>query len=224
MIIISFNLGQPNIILEKIGLENILSEVTSVVMLNAYQYDQGNFFSLQKITFSDALPKKTITRLLRVNFDASFVTILNQTGNIVTCVMKQTRSTGFFPFLKPGYWGFLFPISVTKDKINIRILVQKNSVSTLIDSVKTLGVPYSIVGIRDIDMRNLENADTLLVRPKLTQRQLEILKFAEKKGFYESPRHISAQEISKHFGISITAVNKHLRDAEAKTVRFYFGS
>ena len=56
-------------------------------------------------------------------------------------------------------------------------------------------------------------APASLVDHSLTDRQLEVLKAAYFGGYYDSPRSITGEELAESFGISDSAVYKHLRAA-----------
>ena len=77
----------PRNSLEKIGLSEMLVDVSRVEVLNAYQYDQNNFFSLQRIVF------KTnriafIDKIFREKMKTEYYELLHQRGEEVLCILK----------------------------------------------------------------------------------------------------------------------------------------
>jgi predicted DNA binding protein len=61
-----------------------------------------------------------------------------------------------------------------------------------------------------------------MLMPNFTTRQREIAQYATRNGYLETPKRITAQEIAKHFGISVSAMNEHLRKVEGIALRYFF--
>lgn len=51
---------------------------------------------------------------------------------------------------------------------------------------------------------------------QLSERQREVFKLAQREGYYEWPREISAIELAEELGLAKTTLLEHLRKAEAK--------
>ncbi|MFX0095326.1 MAG: hypothetical protein ACFFBD_26565 [Candidatus Hodarchaeota archaeon] len=122
MIIIRFEVsGKP--VLHQMGLGQLIENLKSIEMINAYQYDQKNFFSLQRIHFANDPPKGTdLEEYIMKIFNAHFINILGQSEREVICIMKQSWTMGYFPNLESGPWAFLFPILVTQDIILLNVI------------------------------------------------------------------------------------------------------
>ncbi|MFC7135535.1 helix-turn-helix domain-containing protein [Halobaculum litoreum] len=50
----------------------------------------------------------------------------------------------------------------------------------------------------------------------MTERQLEVLRVAYLRGFYEWPRESTGQEVADALGVSQPTVNRHLRASQRK--------
>ena len=59
--------------------------------------------------------------------------------------------------------------------------------------------------------------------PNFTKRQREIAFFAAKQGYFKSPKKINAEKIAQHFKISVSAVNKHLKNTRNIAMEYFFG-
>jgi predicted DNA binding protein len=58
---------------------------------------------------------------------------------------------------------------------------------------------------------------------RLTDRQLEVLRVAHLRGFYEWPREATGQEIADSLDVSQPTVNRHLRACERKLFDMLLG-
>jgi predicted DNA binding protein len=59
--------------------------------------------------------------------------------------------------------------------------------------------------------------------PAFTTKQREIASFDSQHVYFKSPKQVSAKAISEHFGITESAVNYHLKNAEDLAMAFFFG-
>ncbi|MGQ9722080.1 MAG: helix-turn-helix domain-containing protein [Candidatus Jordarchaeum sp.] len=211
--------------LDALGMTQMLEDIDRVDVLNAYQYDQKNFFSLQKICFK---PDKAsqIDQIIKQKLNPNYFLKLKQTGSELLCIMKQRRTEGFFPVLEPGPWAFIFPISVTHDLILINILIQEEYIPNLYNIISAFTDSYKVIGISNLDPTdNISHqiGQYRIPLPNFTTRQQDIATYAAKNGYFNSPKKITAKQIAQHFKISETAVNKHLRKAENLAMKYFFG-
>jgi len=215
----------PGNFLEHIGFGNLFKELEFVEILNAFQYDQKHFFALQKIAFK---PNSTIDldKYVKENYKPESFQLLDQKNNEVLCIIDQSRSSGFFPIIDSGPWAFLFPIHVSKDVVLINIISQNYYVNKLLKILSSFTENYKIVGMSDLnDIREFDESiwRTTIPFPKFTKKQQDIATYAAKHGFFKSPKKISAKSIAENFGISESAVNKHLRNANNLAMEYFFG-
>jgi predicted DNA binding protein len=81
--------------------------------------------------------------------------------------------------------------------------------------------------VEHIDILGINDAHGTLKKyatplPRFTTRQREIATYAFRHGFFETPRKIAAEELAKHFQISVSAINEHLRKIDYLTMKFFF--
>ena len=215
----------PGSFMEHVGFIKLFNEIESIEILNAFQYEQQHFFSLQRIQFKPEKVKNVI-KYIKERFQPQTFQILDTRGNEVIIIMSQKKKAGFFPVIESGPWAFLFPIYASHKLILLNIISQAEYVQKLQDIISTFTEEVKIVGMTDVDKYN-ELSEPIwrftIPFPQFTKRQREIASFAAKNGFFNSPKKITANEIADKFEISITAVNANLRKAENLAMEYFFG-
>jgi len=216
----------PGNFLKHVGFAELFEELEFVEILNAFQYDQKHFFALQRIKFKNKI-EKDLSKHIEDLFSAESFQLLERRGDEIIGIIDQKRSAGFFPIIDSGPWAFLFPIHVSNKVLLINIISRKEYVDNLFKVLSKLTQnKFKIIGMTDInDIKNSEAGawQTLIPFPNFTPKQEEIVKFAAKNGYFTTPKKISAKKIALQFGISESAVNKHLRNATNLAMDYFFG-
>ena len=121
MIIIRFEVSGKQL-LEQIGLGKIFEKINYLEMIQAYQYDKSSFFSLQRLVFKEEAPRgDELKTFITKNFHAEFINILGESNKEVICILQQNWKSNYFPYLQPGPWAYLFPITVTERLILLNV-------------------------------------------------------------------------------------------------------
>ena len=94
------------------------------------------------------------------------------------------------------------------------VSVLTSALNTAYDSV-TLSSPWNQP--EDVDTARLD--DPLHT---LTQKQLEVLKYAYFDGYFEQPRNVSSVELSEKFGLARSTMTQHMRTAQQKVFEHLF--
>ena len=206
--------------LDFIGLSNLFDDIERIEILQAYQFDQTNFFSLQKITIKiGALSRINDIINKTFNANAKSFELIEQKDNEITCIMQQSRKEGFWPlFFEPFQWGFIPPISVDKESILITIITQ--NVQKLHKEISKVTQNYDILAQSDV--KTISQNRLLIPYPKFTKRQKEIAVFAVRNGYFDSPKKINAESIAKKFKRHVSTINEHLRNATRLALEYFF--
>jgi DNA-binding CsgD family transcriptional regulator len=215
----------PGEFLKYIGFAELFNELEWVKILKAFQYGQKQFFSLQHIKFKPQA-MKNLSDEIKSKFNPEKIQILEVREDELFCIMYQSKSSGFFPVIESGPWAFLFPIHASREVCLVNIISLESYIPNLLKTLSRLTPSYELIGIMDIN--EIQSVNQILDQyslpyPYFTKRQREIATYAAKKGFFNSPKKISAKEIAKKFDISVSAVNSHLRKAENTAMKFFFG-
>ncbi len=217
----------PGAFLDAIGATEVFAEIESLEVLNAYQYDCENFFSMQKLRFKPGAKARTeIGTFFTEKFHAHFQQVVEERSNEVTYILKQNLHTGFFKLLEPGPWAILFPMLITHQAILVNILAQEEVLPGLYTLIERFTPAYKVISTETPEI--FEATDPKLRGitipwPKFSSRQKEILAYASSQGYFNSPKKVTAEEIAAHFHLSIPTVNEHLRNAENIAIKFFFG-
>ena len=141
------------------------------------------------------------------------------------CILQQHWKSNYFPYLQPGPWAYLFPITVTESLILLNLITHESFKHKLFESISSISnLDYKISAvIRFDDIKDVKSLYQVQPYPRFTTRQQEIAIYAAKNGFFESPKAITALEIASHFEITVTAVNRHIRNVENLIMKAHFG-
>src|SRR4030042_465134 len=210
--------------IEKYGLKELLTDVNSVEILNAYQYDDDSLFSLQRISFK---PQRIadFDKIFKEKLTTEYYEILNHHNEEILCILKQRRDTGFFRLLGPGPAALIFPLIVREDGIHCHILAEEQYLTNIYETLSKITESWKINNISKIErLKDFDQFDPLqMLTPNFTARQRDIVAYAAQNGYFKSPKQISGKKIAEHFGISVSAVNMHLKKAEDIAINFFFG-
>ncbi len=217
----------PGAFLDAIGATEVFAEIESLEVLNAYQYDRENFFSMQKLRFKPgARARAELRAFFTEQFHAHFQQVVEERENEVTYILKQNLHTGFFKLLEPGPWAILFPMLITHQAILVNVLAQEEVLPGLYALIERFTPVYKVISAETPE--NFEPTDPKLRGitipwPRFSPRQTEIVAYAASQGYFFSPKKATAKEIAAHFHLSVPTVNEHLRNAENIAIRFFFG-
>ncbi len=208
------------------GLKPFFERLEYMEIINVWQYSKTDFFSVQKLVFKDKSVLEADHESLMNQLNASYLQILRRRENEIICILKQHRDDGFWPAFLPGAWALIPPILIDHDYILLTLVAPKEYVQNLFQMVKLYTSDYSVLAVERMD--NVERIEELLgvstiPFPTFTDRQREIASYAVRHGFYQSPKNISAQAIADEKGISVSAVNEHLRKVERVVMDYFFG-
>lgn len=141
------------------------------------------------------------------------VNVLQSKGNNHTCLIKVQFSKEIKKIMKEFNLEIIWstPMWITKDKAVISCigenedLIKFLNVIELGGEVKKVRYPKTAYGGHDI----------LLC---LTDKQREVLIAANKYGYYNHPRELNIDELSKILKLSKSTTGEHLRKAEARII------
>ena len=141
------------------------------------------------------------------------LTVLKQEGNRYVVLSKVKFYSKFVGIAKKFDIDIIYttPSIFTKDKLTFSVIGNEENLKKFLDVVKYIGDIQSVSFIKATF-----NEQSIL--SCLTEKQKEMIIAAKNNGYYNYPRKINSEELSKIVGLSKPTVVQHLRKAESRIV------
>jgi predicted DNA binding protein len=104
------------------------------------------------------------------------------------------------------------PSIFSKNKMVMSVVGNEENLKKFLEVIKTIGE------VKNVSFKKA-TYDEQSILSCLTEKQKEILIAAKKNGYYNYPRKINSQELSKKIGLSKPTVIQHLRKAEERILK-----
>jgi predicted DNA binding protein len=99
------------------------------------------------------------------------------------------------------------------DRMKVELVGKENEISKFLQyTAKLSNKSFKILGLTSIDTKG----ESLLSKLTIKQRQALLTAFA--LGYYDIPRKISSEELSRHLNADKSTIVEHLRKAEKKLI------
>lgn len=136
-------------------------------------------------------PRNKYTCLVRIEYKDSLLKVLNlfHVENII----------------------YDLPFIVSEEKVVFAFIAESNTLKKLLNIIRPLGF------IKNISFQKVAISEYNALSC-LTDRQKEIMIAAKKYGYYEFPRKITTEELSKKLGITKATTIEHLRKSENRII------
>lgn len=146
--------------------------------------------------------------------------VLKEADNVYTCLLKTEYTAGikFQELYSEEYFAkilkvlgldviFDLPFIISEEKVVMAFAVKNEIVKQFLDTMGELGE------VKTVSFQPASFSEYNILAC-LTERQKEVVATAQKSGYYDVPRKISTEELSKRLGISTATTLEHLRKAE----------
>lgn len=161
----------------------------------------------RKITIQDLLMGKgllTNIELLYKEKDGSLVVFIEGRS----CVPKPPKD-----IKEPKMLMARPPDFLDVDRMKVEMIGKEDEIKKLVHYANKWGDnSFKILGLTSIDAKG----ESLL--SKLTTRQRQMLLTAYALGYYDVPRRISSDDLSRHLSVDKSTIVEHLRKAERKLI------
>jgi DNA-binding CsgD family transcriptional regulator len=162
----------------------------------------------RKITIQDLLMGKglltNIELLYKEKKDGSLVVFIEGRS----CVPKPPKD-----IKQPKMLMTRPPDFLDVDRMKVEMIGKEDEIKKLVHYANKWGDnSFKILGLTSIDAKG----ESLL--SKLTSRQRQILLTGYALGYYDVPRRISSDDLSRHLNVDKSTIVEHLRKAERKLI------
>ena len=169
-----------------------------------------------KIVIADIKMKEGFTlKDLSLPEGSAILDVLKEENNKYTCLVKVIYKKKLMKIFKLFNFDVIYtiPAFVSEEKIVFSFISDNDNLKKLLKVINIFGVVKNIY----FQKVNLPEYDIL---SSLTEKQRKVLITAKKNGYYDIPRKITTEELSKKLGISKATAVEHLRKAEKRMVSF----
>ena len=196
-------------LVDQIGFKDLMSYIEKLEILHIYRFDNQNLYAIQSFIFMD--PNFKPENLVGISGIELVETLSkNEKKKEYICLVKTHKKEGFHALFEDFNLIIDFPLVITQETIKIAIIALEDQLKQIIDVLDE----YKILNITSVKREQDDFS--------LTKRQLELMNYAVKKGYFEIPREISSDLIAQHFNISTSALDEHFRKVEKKIFNLLF--
>lgn len=140
--------------------------------------------------------------------------VLKAEGNKFTCIVKGHVPMEFRKLMKKFDLDLIWdaPMMISGERIVFSAIGDQEDIKKFLDAIKLIGVAENI----SFKKGAFKEHDLLSC---LTAKQREIVVEAMKTGYYDYPKRINSEALSKRIGISKATLLEHLRKAEGRLLK-----
>ena len=182
-------------------------ESMELVELLRLDFQKGIKLGLMQITVKDGFVLEDVD--LPDNVEIS--NVLKSEGNKYICIVKVKVPKEFKKMMRKFNLDLIWttPSYISGDKTIISCIGEDEDLRKFMDLIKNLG-PIKNVSFKKAAYQEHD------ILSCLTDKQREIIIAAKQNGYYDIPRKISSEVLSKKVGISRATLLEHLRKAEVR--------
>ncbi len=158
---------------------------------------------------------------LRLPEGSEVLSVLTANGSEYVCLVKGRQAMEMFGMGAGFMENFNLdikwevPSRITRDRLVFSFVGEEADLRKFLNTFKNFGVIKSI-GFKKFS----PEGDGILTC--LTAKQREVLRAAQKHGYYRRPRKISSARLAKILGISPATTLEHIRKAEQRIMDYIF--
>jgi predicted DNA binding protein len=189
-------------------------ESMELLELLRIDYEKGIKLGLMQITVKEGFVLEDVE--LPDNMEIS--NVLKSEVNKYTCIVKVKVPKEFKKMMKDFNLDLIWPPPsyISEDKTIISCIGEEDDLRKFMELSKSLGT------IKNVSFKKAAYQEHDILSA-LTDKQREIVIAAKQYGYYDMPRKISSEELSKKVGISKATLLEHLRKAEVRLMENILG-
>jgi predicted DNA binding protein len=144
---------------------------------------------------------------------ARVVSVIQSSGDSHTCVVQVQAPKEMLGLFREFDLDLIWatPMGVSQDTLTMSVVGEDGELRKLMGIIEKIGTVRQV----HVQPASFHQEDLLA---GLTDRQREVLIAAKRYGYYDYPRRMNAEELSKRVGVSKATLVEHLRKAEGRLV------
>ena len=190
-------------------LEQALHNVESYTILELVRIDfhRGIKVGVMEVTMREGFAIEDLT----LPPPAQVVSVIQSSGQTHTCVVQVQAPKEMLGMFRQFDLDLIWdtPMGFSGDTLVLSVVGEDEELRKLMDVIDTIGEVREM----HVQQASFHQEDILA---NLTDRQREVLVAAKRYGYYDYPRRMNADELSKRVGVSKATVVEHLRKAEGR--------
>ncbi len=190
-----------------------LKKIKSLELLYFLRQDDQEFAAISRVEFKDSTMK---------------IEDLIGSGLLLDAqVIEKEKNGAYILFIRSGApslasalnyigleGGYLFPpLGIEDGKVKFSFLGNESQIKDFMEKIDALAIHYRVILLADANFSPISPLNLL------TEKQQEVLLAAYKLGYYDIPRKINTEELSKKLGLVDSTVVEHLRKAELRLIK-----
>jgi predicted DNA binding protein len=189
-------------------------ESMELIELLRLDFQKGIKLGLIQITVKDGFVLEDVE--MPDNVEIS--NVLKTEGRKYTCIVKVRVPKEFKKMMKDFNLDLIWtsPSYISEDRTIISCIGEEDDLRKFLELSKNLGT------IKNVSFKKAAYQEHDILSA-LTDKQREIVIAAKQYGYYDMPRKISSEELSKKVGISKATLLEHLRKAEVRLMENILG-
>ncbi|UCE73386.1 MAG: helix-turn-helix domain-containing protein [Methanomassiliicoccales archaeon] len=140
--------------------------------------------------------------------------VLKTEGNKYTCIIKGHVPMEFRKLMREFDLDLIWdaPMFLSGEKVVFSAIGDQKNIKKFLEAIKLVGIAKNI----SFKKGAFKEHDLLSC---LTDKQREIVIQAMKNGYYDYPKKINSEDLSKKVGVSKATLLEHLRKAEGRLLK-----
>ena len=140
--------------------------------------------------------------------------VLKTEGNKYTCIIKGHVPMEFRKMMRKFDLDLIWdaPMLMSNERLVFSAIGDQDNIKKFLAAIKLIGVAENI----SVKKGTFKEHDLLSC---LTEKQRKIMITAMKSGYYDYPKKINSETLSKSIGISKATLLEHLRKAEGRLLK-----
>lgn len=171
-------------------------------------FEQGICFDIIEFTLRDNVEIEDVKNFGNMNI----INVIRSEGSKHTCLVKYVEPEESIEGFRESDLGIIHttPTILSEEKITVSVIGEKENLMKFIEMMKKY---MGKIDRMSFKRASYQRQDLLSV---LTDKQREVLKAAQKSGYYDYPKRISSEKLSEKVNLSKATMLQHLRKAESR--------